>query len=558
MIRQTARQDLLLTSRGRREIGRFESLTRTTLLYKAPAAEPELADLDFGAVSGPGTQKARSDVAFRMGSPKGQQPASKAYPLLVEVKCPWTLPYSDMHEISRLRDGLPLTTDSNRKKYNKAQSVLGQVYDYCTEQEHCFWIISTYEYWIFGVFSENYETAMVTEPIRYDSHSPTTLQCILYWIQSATFRPGAFEIPKCAASLDGRNRSVDPGSTWLEPDLRGACGEILNWKVLGTLNSHVKWTIALTWLALLVDPISVTPELPCLESAFAAASSKVAGQPGRLHFGVQEQSSPKIERAQGRVDPTAPTIWSAGTALEPEESLKAFFLSHASREVAFILDRYLPQHTRNVLERRLVTLQVLSRAPRGTQSKGSGVDIACDTEGTPSKCKGIKERTHSSPSVSERSAKCSPSGTPSNSNILREAIALWKNNTCSGNTNGPSSTPRRQGVGARPSAGFAYRTNSDAWTASPATPVTPAASTPNPSSPLSSPEWTRRGSATPDPRAGGEDDDKVGSLMVRLGGLSVKSPASGGTNTRPLRRSPRNFGKSRPSAKNDDGNPFIL
>ncbi|KAG8981233.1 hypothetical protein FRC05_004135 [Tulasnella sp. 425] len=509
-----------------------------------------------------------------------------------------------MHEISRLRDGLPLTTDSNRKKYNKAQSVLGQVYDYCTEQEHCFWIISTYEYWIFGVFSENYETAMVTEPIRYDSHSPTTLQCILYWIQSATFRPGAFEIPKtiasgiscsrslwnetlriwrdnglqelepkfaqagyknhhllfskCAASLDGRNRSVDPGSTWLEPDLRGACGEILNWKVLGTLNSHVKWTIALTWLALLVDPISVTPELPCLESAFAAASSKVAGQPGRLHFGVQEQSSPKIERAQGRVDPTAPTIWSAGTALEPEESLKAFFLSHASREVAFILDRYLPQHTRNVLERRLVTLQVLSRAPRGTQSKGSGVDIACDTEGTPSKCKGIKERTHSSPSVSERSAKCSPSGTPSNSNILREAIALWKNNTCSGNTNGPSSTPRRQGVGARPSAGFAYRTNSDAWTASPATPVTPAASTPNPSSPLSSPEWTRRGSATPDPRAGGEDDDKVGSLMVRLGGLSVKSPASGGTNTRPLRRSPRNFGKSRPSAKNDDGNPFIL
>ncbi|KAG8943417.1 hypothetical protein FRC04_002882 [Tulasnella sp. 424] len=244
---------------------------------------------------------------------------------------------------------------------------------------------------------------MVTEPIPHDNHSPTTLQCIVYWIQSATFRPGAFEIPKatgfgipcsrslwketlriwrdkglqelgprfsqaryndpdwsfakCTASLDMRNLSVNSASALMGQDLLDACDEVL--QVLGRPSSRLEWTVVLTWFALLLDPISVTSELPCLQNASATASRKAARQPGRLHLGVREQSRPKIRRGQGRGEARAPTIWKAGTALKPVESLQEFFRSHASHEVAFILDRYLPHSIRDWLESRLVRLQLL-------------------------------------------------------------------------------------------------------------------------------------------------------------------------------------------------------
>ncbi|KAG8943415.1 hypothetical protein FRC04_002880 [Tulasnella sp. 424] len=346
----------------------------------------------------------------------------------------------------------------------------------------------------------------------------------------------------CTASIDERNQSMN---SVLAQDLPGACHEVL--RMLGMPNSHLEWTVVLTWLALLLEPISANSELPCLENAFKAASRKVARQPGRHHFGDQEQRWPEIH-APRRALSTAPTIWKAGTALNPVESLKDFFRSHASHEVAFILGRYLPCPIRDTLEDMLVQLQLLSTASQEAQSKGSAIDDASGLEGTPSKRQCITEKARGKrPSVSGRPEKCPASGT--SSGLLQGTIAPWKGNTGSGSTAGPSSTSRAQGVGARPSTYFDYRTNSDASLASPATPL--ARSPRNPSSPSTGPWWTGVSSVTPDLLAGEEDNDKVGSLMESLAGLSIKSPGS------KVNHSPRNVGKSRLSANNDDGNPFI-
>lgn len=52
---------------------------------------------------------------------------------------------------------------------------------------------------MFGVFSADYHMALATDPIPHNNASPTLLQCIVYWLQSSTFRAGAFEIPKVSS-----------------------------------------------------------------------------------------------------------------------------------------------------------------------------------------------------------------------------------------------------------------------------------------------------------------------------------------------------------------------
>lgn len=53
---------------------------------------------------------------------------------------------------------------------------------------------------MFGVFSLGYEVAYVSEVIAYDEIGPTVLECFLYWVQSAMFVPGTFEIPRVSAA----------------------------------------------------------------------------------------------------------------------------------------------------------------------------------------------------------------------------------------------------------------------------------------------------------------------------------------------------------------------
>ncbi|KAG8979620.1 hypothetical protein FRB90_008044, partial [Tulasnella sp. 427] len=144
-----------------------ELVALQTALRLLKSAEPELEDLNFRAAGGKGMQKALSDIVFERD--QGQE--ARRITLLVEVKCPWTLKNSDLVEITALKEGLrqlDRSGDSSRSlsststsllessfqqysgadpkgkgkgkksddKYSPGESVLAQVYDYCTEQKH--------------------------------------------------------------------------------------------------------------------------------------------------------------------------------------------------------------------------------------------------------------------------------------------------------------------------------------------------------------------------------------------------------------------------------------
>ncbi|KIO34404.1 hypothetical protein M407DRAFT_218605 [Tulasnella calospora MUT 4182] len=574
-----------------------EQVALQTALCLLHSAEPELLDLEFGHVSGAGTRGALSDVVFRLGNPHGRQ-TSKVNTLLVEVKCPWTLSRSDMQQISRVADGVrfhrlasqstslnssytfsfhrrPLPTKKTTIQGPEARSVLAQVYDYCKEQGHCFWIITNYEHWVFGVFSAKYDTGLATDPIPYYNNSPTVLQCIVYWLQSSTFRAGAFEIPKvmrfsapssrglwvdtlrcwrenglqelgpkfagagynnpdslfakCAESLERRNSSVDLASTWYGDTLQDSCRKAL--QLLQTPSHHLQWTVVLTWLALLLEPVSVTSELPCLQTAFKVACREEIHKPNLLHWKGQESSS-HFRHSQG-VDPTWPEIWSAGTAVRPVESLKEFYWNNASHEVAFILDKYLPSSIQDQLQEILARLRLLGPASPEPQLEGLGSDSSSQTEEATPEREVITERARSKrPSKPRRS---DASATRASPGLLQDTVTLWRRRAKSENAAEPSSASREA---SRPSttAYSTYRSDSNS-PGSPATPMTRK----GPNRPLFSPssEGTPGSGASPGSlwSAAGKDDEeeegKIGSLMERLGGLAIGSPPPYESSARP-------------------------
>ncbi|KAG8918704.1 hypothetical protein FRC01_001696, partial [Tulasnella sp. 417] len=157
------------------------------------------------------SQQGLSDVVFKsVSNTKGAQSNVNEQLIAIEVKCPWVLPLSEMKEITKFHNGLPNRSEvklareergsspgrQKEPEYTTAQRVLAQVYDYCKEQKNHFFIITTYEYWMFGVFSQDYSLATVTEPLPYNHQGTTILQCIKYWLQSSLFLPGSFEIPE--------------------------------------------------------------------------------------------------------------------------------------------------------------------------------------------------------------------------------------------------------------------------------------------------------------------------------------------------------------------------
>jgi len=56
-------------------------------------------------------------------------------------------------------------------------------------------VVTTYEQWVWGVLSDHFSTAWVSQPMSYDHHNPNVVQSMVYWIQSSFEHEGGFEVP---------------------------------------------------------------------------------------------------------------------------------------------------------------------------------------------------------------------------------------------------------------------------------------------------------------------------------------------------------------------------
>lgn len=269
---------------------------------------------------------------------------------------------------------------------------------------------------MFGVFSLDYTSASVTEPLPYNLQGPTILQCIIYWLQSSLFLPGSFEIPEVSntihpnpspcdivrqisASLYGyepfgphttgamwrralrtwrlntikelqldRNLSKDTKTRNLvemccsslrklgysqteraarEAHLLARCREVVD-QIQPRPTTPGEWTVILTWLAMILDPITLDDGLQTLEEAFVIAADLDPEHPileDQAHR--KRKSLVDSRRARGE----------SGGILQPNDpwhgdgTLRESYWRCASKEVVIILDRYLPEKIRRKLQR---------------------------------------------------------------------------------------------------------------------------------------------------------------------------------------------------------------
>lgn len=139
-----------------------------------------------------------------------------------------------------------------------------------------------------------------------------------------------------------------------------ACARVLRAFSLKGPSSMMKCRVLLVWLAMLLDPVTCNLETPCLAKAFVTISSNEKGHP--IHQNVDHDQR-KWEFNPENPEHVLPKILLLDTKFNEEEKdtdLFTFIQRHASSEVSFILERYLPTESADKLRERLLAADLLA------------------------------------------------------------------------------------------------------------------------------------------------------------------------------------------------------
>ncbi|KAG1731905.1 hypothetical protein EDB19DRAFT_1912290 [Suillus lakei] len=74
-----------------------------------------------------------------------------------------------------------------------------KLWDCCITRSCPWFVVSTYTHWVFGVFSSGWTAAVVSPAYSHDSHEPSVLQLLLFWLCSAMGLPGGWVVPETTA-----------------------------------------------------------------------------------------------------------------------------------------------------------------------------------------------------------------------------------------------------------------------------------------------------------------------------------------------------------------------
>ncbi|EJD37754.1 hypothetical protein AURDEDRAFT_173263 [Auricularia subglabra TFB-10046 SS5] len=121
--------------------------------------------------------------------------------LMLAVAPPAEFGAEDMREFVAMRQYRCTSWESDADRpFTTAERLWATLYDGASKdrQSPKFFILSTYNEWIFGGFSEHLTTAWVSQPLAYDSHTPNVPETIAYWLASSSGAPGAYKIPAVA------------------------------------------------------------------------------------------------------------------------------------------------------------------------------------------------------------------------------------------------------------------------------------------------------------------------------------------------------------------------
>lgn len=77
-----------------------------------------------------------------------------------------------------------------------------RLHDYCFCHDAHYFVITTYNQWIFGAFSAHWTTGFATQPMKFDAANPNVVQTLLFWMHSSYGHPKGYKITKVSERPD--------------------------------------------------------------------------------------------------------------------------------------------------------------------------------------------------------------------------------------------------------------------------------------------------------------------------------------------------------------------
>ncbi|KAJ3571878.1 hypothetical protein NP233_g3450 [Leucocoprinus birnbaumii] len=116
---------------------------------------------------------------------RGSQNAQNA--LVIAYQPPWVLGQVDFEEFVKC----------------------GSLWDTCVKNNTKWFVITSWNVWAFGCFSDGWCSAVISDIWHLDEHTPNVLECLTYWIASAMGRSGAYRKPKVPEPLNALQAEIE-------------------------------------------------------------------------------------------------------------------------------------------------------------------------------------------------------------------------------------------------------------------------------------------------------------------------------------------------------------
>ncbi|OJA21622.1 hypothetical protein AZE42_01667 [Rhizopogon vesiculosus] len=109
------------------------------------------------------------------------------------IQPPWVLSIRDLEQFCKRQSFFSAApTERPTTPYERLWC---KVWDCCITRSCPWFVVSTYTHWVFGVFSNGWTAAFVSPVYSHDSHEPSVLQLLLFWLCSGMGLPGGWVVP---------------------------------------------------------------------------------------------------------------------------------------------------------------------------------------------------------------------------------------------------------------------------------------------------------------------------------------------------------------------------
>ncbi|KAL0946926.1 hypothetical protein HGRIS_013087 [Hohenbuehelia grisea] len=123
--------------------------------------------------------------------------------VLIAYQPPWVLSRQDMKEFASSKAMPPFRAEGHfyPTPLQSNERLWAKIWDTCVEKDTRWFVVTTYQQWVFGVFTKGWTTAYVTSPYECDEYGPTILEFLTYWVACAMQLPGSSRAPQVPEPL---------------------------------------------------------------------------------------------------------------------------------------------------------------------------------------------------------------------------------------------------------------------------------------------------------------------------------------------------------------------